>query len=315
MRYRFLVSVACAFVLTAVAGCRGTLPSSHGYVLVRRAGDNLVALNADDPLYAVFDAVMSGPLVKHLLSLFEGTCGGFSATNLSSRTPQTLRNYLVIVITGDDEGLLRDVRVQEDGRTVRVEYAVALGLHDETDLGQARRRMPTLMAQLLLAVAGLEPPTTLADAPPDCACMSERMALWQGYAALQDERASISHGGEDVRGLSELSSDRDRWACCPTADQHTDDMRCVCGRGAAGFLAELLAGMPATYPQRYMLWFANFEASETRDAKLLLAFARMDPEGGLDHFVASYADTYPAEADRVRELDQTWRSWMSGDAP
>jgi hypothetical protein len=85
----------------------------------------------------------------------------------------------------------------------------------------------------------------------------------------------------------------------------------------AGLMAELIAEMPAAYPQRHMLWFANFEAAEAREAKLLLAFVRMGRGGddALDRFVASYADTFPAEAERVRELGHTWRAHMAGMTP
>jgi len=306
----------------AMAGCGRALPASHGYVLVRLAGEELVALTNDDPLYAVFDnEVMNDPLIAHLLSLFEGTCGALAATNISSPIPQTLRNYIIIVIATDQSGLLHDVQVRGSERVVRVEYAIAVRADDGMDLAQqAREQLPSLLAQFLLAVAGLEPPLGLEDAAGGCTCVPEDVALWQGYASLQEERHALGSwkAGRPDDGQLLRTADPEFWSCCSSSSVDLKAGACVCGRGVAGFLVELLAEMPVGYPQRYMLWFANYDAAETRDAKLLLALARMphgEPSTLLGRFVASYADTFPAEAGRVRELEQIWRLRMDSGAP
>ena len=58
------------------------------------------------------------------------------------------------------------------------------------------------------------------------------------------------------------------------------------------------------YPQRYMLWFVNFEPQETSYAKVLLAFSRMprhrDPS--IQAFIESYAETFPADERSLRLL-------------
>jgi len=322
VRFRFSLSALCAFAAMALIGCSGTLTSQHGYVLATYTADGLAALPSDDPLYEAFDRdVMADPIVQHLLSLFDDTCGGFAATNLTSPNSQTLRNYLVVVTGGHSNRLLKDVEIQNDGQTVRVEYAVALDLDSQAGLAEARHRLPGLLGQFLLALTGQEPPAVLADAPRDCVCVSERMALWQGYAVLQRERLALGlDPSRDVASNGDglpPTFDPDVWGCCAADLSGDSSSDCVCGRGVAGFLAELLAAMPASYPQHYMLWFANYEPGETRDAKLLLAFARMPrgDAGDLEAFVASYADTFPAEAELVRDLALTWRAHMRGTKP
>jgi len=113
VRFRFSLSALCAFAAMALIGCSGTLTSQHGYVLATYTADGLAALPSDDPLYEAFDRdvmadfdrdVMADPIVQHLLSLFDDTCGGFAATNLTSPNSQTLRNYLVVVTGGHSPG-------------------------------------------------------------------------------------------------------------------------------------------------------------------------------------------------------------------
>ncbi len=305
-------------VLVTMAGCGGTLPSPRGYVLARPGEEGLTALASDDPIYDTFDSeVMTDPLIAHLMSLFDGISGAYAATSLSSEIPQTLRNYPILVVSHGQPGLLRSVQVRGSGRQARVEYAIALGVGEGADLGrQAREALPGLLAQLLLAAAGYQPPAGLLEAAPDCACVDGDVALWQGYVALQEARRAMGAWAlaAEQSGQGPWDAlDADYWDCCPAQGHLSGGDGCLCGRGMAGFLAELMAEMPAAYPQRYMLWFANYESAEAREAKLLLALARMADDGGdaLERFVSSYADTFPAEADRVRELSDAWRQRMA----
>lgn len=322
MQLRCFLLALSAVILVSMAGCGGTLPSSRGYVLARPSEGGLEALAGDDPLYATFDSeVMTDPLIAHLMSLFEGTCGAYAATSLNTQTPQTLQNYPILVVSPGQSGLLRDVEVQGTDGQARVEYAIALGAGEGSGLArQAREALPGLLAQFLLAVAGHEPPSGLADVSNDCACVDGELALWQGYIELQEARRTMEPWSIDAeRGDQKLptATDPGYWACCPTGERSSGASSCLCGRGMAGFLTELMAGMPAAYPQKYMLWFANYEAAEVWDAKLLLAFVRMRGDGddadadALDRFVASYADTFPAEANRVRDLGRIWRVRMA----
>ena len=323
VHHRCPLLALCAVVLIAMAGCGGRLPSSRGYVLARPSSDGAwEALAGDDPLYTTFGSeVMADPLIAHLMSLFDGICGAYAATSLSSETPQTLRNYPILVISHGPGGLLRDVRVEGADRQARVEYAIALGVEEGPDLArQAREALPGLLAQFLLAMAGHAPPDGLVDATGDQACVPSDLALWLGYMELQEARRALGGWSLDEESDDQRLStamDSGYWACCPMDEAGADAGSCLCGRGMAGLMAELIAEMPAAYPQKYMLWFANFKAAEVREAKLLLAFVRMGrgDDDALDRFVASYADTFPAEAERVRELGHTWRARMAGMAP
>jgi hypothetical protein len=315
VRFRLPLLFLCSLTLIALSGCSSeTLPSSQGYILAQYGTDGLSALPSDDPLYQAFDRdVMSDPVIARLLSLFDGTCGGFAATNLVSPNTQTLGNYLVVVIGARRDCLLKDVQVHNDRQMVQTEHAVALAVESDTDLSEVRDRLRELLAQFLLVVTGQDPPETLADLPGDCTCVAEEQAFWHGYAILQRDRPPS--GIED--GVRSVLDTHDS-CCCPlppAAANASED--CVCARGIAGLLAELSSTMPLSYPQRYMLWFANYEPGETRDAKLLLAFARIPRNDGatLDAFVRSYADTFPSEADLVRDLAQVWRARMDGSEP
>lgn len=318
MQHRCSLLALCAVVLVAITGCGGTLPSSRGYVLARPGDKGLVALASDDPTYDTFDSeVMTDPLIAHLMSLFDGISGAYAATSLSSDAPQTLRNYPIIVVSHGQPGLLRSAQVRGSGRHARVEYAIALGVGEGADLGrQAREALPGLLTQLLLAAAGHQPPDGLLEAASDCACVDGDVALWQGYMTLQEARHANGAWALDAElsGQGPLAEKgAGYWACCPAQGHLSGEDACLCGRGMAGFLAELLDEMPAAYPQRYMLWFANYESAEAREAKLLLALARMAGNEGdaLERFVGSYADTFPAEADHVRDSATLWRERMA----
>ncbi len=311
VRFPWPLLILCTLAMIPLSGCGGgALCSPHGYVLARYEADVLAALPSDDPLYEAFDRdIMADPVIAHLLSLFDGTSGGFAATNLISPSPQTLSNHLVVVVGAHRNRLLTDINVQSGGRTVEIEHAVAVAIEGDANLAAVRGDFRELLALFLLAVTGHDPPAGLDDASSNCTCVTEQQAFWNGYALFQRDRDAL---GIETGPVSVL--DANEWDCCQTWSRFrgsSDD--CFCAQGVAGFLAELTVTTPTSYPQRYMLWFANYEPGETRDAKLLLASARMsrDDDAGLASFVTSYADTFPGEADLVRDIAKTWRMRMA----
>lgn len=67
-------------------------------------------------------------------------------------------------------------------------------------------------------------------------------------------------------------------------------------------MKQLFAAPKPGYPQRYMLWFANYQARDEGLAKILLVANRLSRKATLDDFASAYATAFPGERERVAQL-------------
>ena len=67
-------------------------------------------------------------------------------------------------------------------------------------------------------------------------------------------------------------------------------------------MKQLFAAPVPGYPQRYMLWFANYQARDEGLAKILLVANRLSRQATLDDFASAYATAFPGERERVAQL-------------
>jgi len=325
-RYRVGLAMVCVLLLASLSGCMAsTVGTSHEYVLARTKGNELVALEDDDPLYEQFDSeVFDDPYLHRLLMVFEHTTESFLATNTQTALRQTIANRLLIVVDSAQVRVLRNVTVHYNQRRVPIELAIGLGRNGRVDLARAQQDLSRVMAPLLLELVGLRADRT----HPSASCQvhevtSPQEALWVGF-----EAALESIYGQQHRGLiAELRAQEPqtpealdrlrRYELVPhnglrfvfEGGRPTSEIRssqeASCTPGVvATFLYRLLEQAGSFYPQRYMLWFVSFEADEIPYGKLLLAASRMPRhiDVSIQTFIGSYADTYPAESASVLAL-------------
>ena len=210
------------------------------------------------------------------------------------------------------------------GRTVRVELALGLGHEGAMDLTTAREELPPVMGLLLLELMGLEPEEDDVGTPGSLhEASTPSHAFWSGFGAAREAVHAAKDPGliQRLQGRIELTrEERDRLRLYqlvpsngfrfrfdeagPTGQLlRPDEARRTAGV-VATFFYRLLAHSDRFYPQREMLWFVSFDPEEVAYAKVLLAVQRMSAHKGtsLDAFVASYAETFPAEREFIEGL-------------
>jgi len=316
--YLALICLVAAWML---AGC---LPSvvhtEHEYILLRTADDKLVSAPDDDPLYEQFDReVLSDPYLRHLLMVFEHTTEAFLATNTRTRYPQTVANRPMIVLDSTQPGVLRNVRADFDGTPMRIELALGLGREGTMDMVAARDHMALAMASLTMELMGVESATAIwptADevVAPDLAFERGLQIAFEVMRAARDPnllRSAKQFDGNSAAddrlawyGFVPSNGYRYRFADGqPTAALRSPD-EALCTPGVtAAFFYRLMQRSDDYYPQRFMLWFVNYDADESAEAKIVLPLrylARGDVS--MRAFIKSYIETYPADKERVLAL-------------
>ncbi len=300
-----LCPVACSASLVPVV-----ISTEHEYVLTRFEGEKMVTVEDDDPLYERFDThVLSDPYLRQLITLFEDTTEAFWATNTLTSFSQTVENRLVVVVNSPRAEVLHDVVVEDGSRRVPIELALGLGRDGVVDLAHARQHFAPTMARLLWELVGL-PPSDAPPVPPH-EITDPSTALERGFEmaidAMHEERSS--------QRLREAPSERHALVSCNAFRRHfVDDAPDTPLRSheealqtpgvVATFFYRLLKRTNAAYPQRYMLWFTNYEDANVVHAKVLYALGRTPGYGGLsvEYFVAAYAEAFPAEREMILSL-------------
>jgi len=297
--------------------------SDHGYLLLRQGAGGLEFVSDDDPLYATYqEHVLVDPYLLHLLALFDHTTAAIIATEMPSSFPQTVANRAAIIIDSQEAGLLHQVSGRYETSSVKLELAMGLGDQGRIDADFARQQVPRVVGQLLLAI--LERPTT--GGPQQAIALSEitdpNAALHVGFQAALDALYGQSAPQRVIalRLRTDLSAaERDllsRYDDIPrnalryrhVAGQPTSELltpqQAMCTPGVvASFFFRLFGQTTGYYPQREMLWFANYEDDDRTDAQVLLPFRRMGRgDQGIAGYLARYCETFPSEAASVRQL-------------
>ena len=337
-----VLAMAAMLVVAATSSCLPSVVSTeHDNVLITTAADGtLVIVADDDPLQQRFeDEVLSDPYVAYLLLLYEHATEAFIATNRMTSLNQTIANKPMIVLDSQEPGVLRRIKVTANEERVSVELALGLGHNGEIDLARARNDAPRAMARLLLELMGLRPEETDAARPLVHEVTEPTTAFWTGFGAALDAEYGQHHpelsailrqelqratGGDanpapgaesermlairdrlrryelvPINGLRARFEDGERTS---TPRPYADAVRTP--GVVATFFVRLVRVAGDYYPQRHMLWFANYDGPETPYAKILLAGNQMSRRRAPDveAFVAAYAEAFPAQRDEVVSL-------------
>ena len=323
-RNRLKLALVSAILTSSLAGCLPTVvQTEHDYVLIRTEGQSLILVEDDDPLYQSYSAqVLSEPYPYLLLMLYEHATAALIATNARTPLTQTIANRPIIVVDSAATGVLHDVEVSFEGRGIPIELALGLGNQGVIDLPHATRSLPRVVALLLLELMGLRPPADTGLPPPLAEVTAPSEAFWSGFETAIDalyvaQQPELSSGLQ--RGYSLAPEEReqlDRYDLVlnnalrfrfsdgkPTSELRPRGDALRTPGVVARFLYRLLQTTSDYYPQKYLLWFANFESAETPYAKVLLAVNRMPrKQVSVSSFIDSYVETFPAERDPVLSL-------------
>jgi len=302
--------------------------------LVRTEGDELVAIDDDDPLYEQFDGeVFADAYLRRLLDVFEHTTESFLATNTPTSLPQTIANRLVIVVDSREMGVLRNVTVHHNEGQVPIELAIGVGHDGSTDLDWAQQNLARAMAPLLLELVGLkrdQPEPSTRPSSDEAATPAE--AFWLGFeAALEAEYGqqhpeppdplhtleTLSPAGADRLSRPRLPEHKDvgilSQGTKPTSERGSPEEASRTPGVVGAFLHRLLKQVGSFYPQRHMLWFVSFEPDEIPYGKFLLAVSRVPRhrDVSVQTFIETYVETFPAERASVVSLAEQvlGRSW------
>jgi hypothetical protein len=320
MRWHRLLVSLCLVLGFVLVGCLATVVQTRrDYVLVRAQGQLLIVLDDQDPLYAQLDAeILSDPALRHLLTLFGHATEGYAATNMPRPLPQAVANKPIIVVESVRTEVLRHITVQYAGAGIPVETALAVEHWDAGDTLAVRQKLAPAMASWLLDLMGLKPESSH---PQLYEVTTPSVALRAGFsgavAALYGQQhpeilLALKQQGMSAPGrewlayyeqvpANELRMRYDQGL--PTSEQRSRQEALLTPGVVATFFYRLLAYNDSYYPQRYMLWFTNFDGQEIPYSKVLLAINHMPRHGAsVPDFIASYADLFPLEARSIRTL-------------
>lgn len=313
--YLFTVLGLLAACLPAVMG------TQHAQLLARRADDGWRALPEDDPAHALFEAqVLADPYLLRMRGVMEGASKALLAAKVPSSAPQTINNVPCILLDSHETGVVRAVRLERGGRQVRLEMALGLGHDGREDLVWAQHHFARVTGSLLYELMGHPTPSAPTARPYEVT--SPERALAEGFAGALD--ALHSHANPAL-----IQALRQEPLLPPTLDDRLLRYEMTPGNGfrfhfeqgrptavmrsyeqalrtpgmVGTFFYHLLQQAGPGYPQRYMLWFANFDAADTAYAKALLAFNRMPSASpSLQSYVIAYQESFPVESDWVAAL-------------
>lgn len=327
MRHCFpILALLMVMLPTFLAGCfPSVISTEHEYVLIQPQDGKLVSVDDQDPLYARFDdQVLSDAFLRNLLAIYENTTEAFLATNKISSLTQALSNWPIIILgSGSNGAQLKALALHGDDE---VRIALALGLrNDSDDLPAVREAMAAAMAPVLMRLVGLKLPEALGDASeaqPDITT-SRELALAQGFglalealhldahpekpASLQTQAVASPEARERLERWQRIEQNgyQVRFAeGKPTKFLRPPDEMWRTPGVVATFFHRWLQSNGPFYPQRHMLWMTNYDANQSPYAKVLLAMNRMPDKRrtSIQSFLASYAETFPAEREALRQL-------------
>jgi hypothetical protein len=242
------------------------------------------------------------------------------AAKVPSSAQQTISNVPCVLLDSRETTVVRAVRLEREGRRVQLELALGLGHDGQEDLTWAQHHFAWVTGLLLYELMGHPSPAAPAARPYEVT--SPERALAEGFAGALDalygqadptliemlrQEAALPPALEDrlLRyEMTPLNGFRFHFEeGRPTAATRSHEEAMATPGVVATFFYHLLQQAGPGYPQRYMLWFANFDATDTAYAKALLAFNRMPAASrSLESYVIAYQETFPAEAEWVEAL-------------
>ncbi|MEN6480093.1 MAG: hypothetical protein ABFD20_10715 [Anaerolineales bacterium] len=315
MKRRNLKGLACTAALLVgllLSGCRGAvLYSTQPVVLVEQGDHGLVQLADDDPRYLALQDYLAGDAaLTRLIDLYAHTTAAFLASGLHSGASRALCNPVVLAL-GTRPGVLRDADVAGLYGQVRVPLALGVAVDDPAELGSVAPQLARTLGEALLVLAGQESPalscTTL---PCDAGPAESSVVLAQGLGAaleaqyVQWTSPSARHGDAVQRAAWLARNDyRRQFDSEGPANTLLSPAEASLCPGVVGTLFErLIVSAERGYPQRYMLWFANYAPEDEALAKIVLAVTRLQGEPSAYAFARTYAATFPQERESLGAL-------------
>ena len=314
----------CLFFILPLVGCLpSTVKTDHPYVLLRQQDHDYAILEDDDPLFTTLDEqVFADAYLPFLRAVFDHTTAAIIATDTPTTYPQTIANKLFIVVDSDGAGVGHKIEGQFETATVPVELALGLGRGGQVDTEWARWHFPRAVGQLLLELVGLPAEEALDPQPLIHELASPQAAFYVGWQAALDALYAQAHPAcaVSLRAKGELTAqERDllrRYQDVPrnglryrydgerpTAELRSPQEAMRTPSVVAAFFFQLLQGASGYYPQREMLWFANYEQDDRIYGQILLAASRMDRQDvSIQAYIRAYVETFPAERDAVLAL-------------
>lgn len=303
---------ALVVALLLVGGCRGVvLYSTQPIVLIEQTDHGLVQLADDDPRYLALQDYLAGDIaLKRMIDLYAHTTAAFLASGLHSGASRALRNPVVLVL-GAPSGVLRDVDVAGLYGQVRLPLALGVAIDDPAELGSVAPQLARTLGEALLVLAGQESPAlSCAALTCDVGPAESTVVLAQGLGAaleaqyVQWTSPSVGHADAGQRAAWLTRNDYRR-QFGPEGPGNTllpPEEAGLCP-GVVGTLFErLIVSAETGYPQRYMLWFANYAPEDEALAKIVLAVTRLQGEPSAYAFARAYAATFPQEHESLGAL-------------
>jgi len=299
---RFAVVLA---LVVALLGCSVyVLPTAHPCVLVEQRDDGYAQLPEDDPRYAALEAYLAEdePLAR-LLNVYERTMAAFSASGLRPAAARAADNRAVLVL-GQQAGLVTDICVQGLYDQVCLELALGVPITDPAMLAPAAPQLARAVGQALLVLAGQgygpspcsEPACDGLPSPPG-SVLTQGLGIALETIYCQDLEAGSPPGLAAAGACAHLIKGEGY------RDTEMSPADVVQSPGVAGTVFyQLLSEAPTGYPQRFMLWFANYDPQDEALAKIVLVARRLGRRATIVDFLGAYGTTFPGERALAREL-------------
>ncbi len=327
MRRKLLTLIGTYVALALVlSGCAASAVRLERKIVLLRAEDGRrVIVDSQDALYDTLENVfLADPTFARWLTLYDQTADAFLSTNLPNSMSGALRSKPIMVVDSPRIGVLRNVEIQHEGETLRIELALGIGQDGQLDLPLLRQRFPSLMASWLLALMELDTfqgdPATL---PRVYEPTTPSLAFELGFGVALDavyaqEWPQVVGELYEKETLTDEELDllyRYVWVPAnglryrfegnrPTATLRPRDEAARTPGVVGAFLYQLLRRTGSFYPQRYIIWMVSYDDQTKPYGKLLLALARMPRREGMSirSFIEAYVDTFPAEEAQIRAL-------------
>jgi len=314
----------CFLLSLLLAGCLPSIvQTDHEVILVRQGAEGLEILEDDDPLYETVNRDLWGDAYsQYLLTLFEHTTAAIIATESPTSYSQAVSNKPFAVLDSACIGIVHDIEPSYKSASVRSELAMGLGHGGQIDAEWARLYATRALGQLLIEVIEWPAAEPCADQGALEDETTPQRALELGYLAALEahHRQAVPEKAMALQARSDLTAEERAWLKRteiiprngyrfvfqdgePSSSQRTAQQALRTPGVVATFFYRLHEQASGYYPQREMLWFANYEDDDRTYGQVLLPFGRIEgQDASVADYIGVYVETFPAERERVITL-------------
>jgi len=314
----------CCFLSLLLAGCLPSIvQTEHEVILVREGAEGLEILEDDDPLYETVNGeIWADAYTQYLLTLFEHTTAAIIATESPTSYSQAVSNKPFAVLDSSCVGVMHDIKPSYKNASVRSELAMGLGHDGQIDAEWASLYATRALGQLLIEVMEWPAAESCADQGTLEDETTPQRALELGYMAALEahHRQAVPERAMGLQAQSELTSEQRAWLERteiiprngyrfvfqdgePSSSERTPEQAMRTPGVVATLFYRLHEQASGYYPQREMLWFANYEDDDRTYGQVLLPFGRIEGENAsVADYIRVYVETFPAERERVITL-------------